>query len=162
MGFLFFVMRWALHFALFKARPDVWDQVSSLPRSIWREEASPKILISLNIFVSSSNINTRLLETTSGRSLTYSSERAGQSIEPWGTLKVTASSFKLAPSAVTRWRRPYRWRRFVGEHSWLLVAVNVVLFCCCFVSASCLGHLKNKCTTKLMKVSINAQILEIV
>ena len=30
------------------------------------------------------------------------------------------------------------WRRFVGEHSWLLVVVNVVLICC-FVLASCLG-----------------------
>ena len=44
--------------------------------------------------------------------------------------------------------------RFVGEHSWLLVAVNVVLFCCCFVLASCLGHLKGTCMTKLMKVCI--------
>ena len=46
------------------------------------------------------------------------------------------------------------WRQFVGERSWLLVAVNVVLFCCCFVLASCLGHLKGKCMTKLMKVCI--------
>ena len=38
-------------------------------------------------------------------------------------------------------------------HSWLLVAVNAVLFCC-FVLASCLGHLKGKCMTKLMKVCI--------
>ena len=44
------------------------------------------------------------------------------------------------------------WRWFVGENSWLVVAVNVVLFCCCFVLASCLGYLKGKCMTKLMKV----------
>ena len=60
------------------------------------EEASPKILISLNIFVSSANINTRLLETTSGRSLTYSCERASSGIEPWGTPEVTGSSFEVA------------------------------------------------------------------
>ena len=41
-----------------------------------------------------------------------------------------------------------------SEHSWILFAVNVVLFCCCFVMASCLGHLKGKCMTKLMKVCI--------
>ena len=39
------------------------------------------------------------------------------------------------------------WRRFVGEHSCLLVAVKVVLFSCCFV-------LKGKCMTKVMKVCI--------
>ena len=42
----------------------------------------------------------------------------------------------------------------LGEHSWLLVAANVILFCCCFVLASCLGHLKGKYMTKLMKVCI--------
>jgi len=42
----------------------------------------------------------------------------------------------------------------LGEYSWLLVAVNVVLFCCCFVLASCLDHLKGKYMTKLMKVCI--------
>ena len=82
MGFVFLVMRCALHFASLKTRPDVWDQVSNLLRSVWREEAAPKVLISLNIFVSSANIITRLLETTSGRSLTYRRKRAGPSIEP--------------------------------------------------------------------------------
>ena len=43
---------------------------------------------------------------------------------------------------------------FVGEHSWLLFAVNVVLFCCCFVLAPCLDHLKGICMTKLMKVCV--------
>ena len=55
-----------------KRRPDDWDQVTSLPRSFWREETPLKFLISLNIFVSSANIITRLLELmTSGRSLKY-------------------------------------------------------------------------------------------
>ena len=58
---------------------------------------------------------------------------------------------------MTTRQKKFRWLtavRFVGEHSWLLVAVNVVLFCCCFDLASCLGHLKGKCMTKLMKVCI--------
>ena len=41
-----------------------------------------------------------------------------------------------------------------GKRPWLLVAVNVILFCCWFVLASCLGHLKGKYRTKLMKVCI--------
>ena len=60
-----------------------------------------------------------------------------------------------AVSATTR-QKKFCWLTAVrhGEHSWLLVAVNVVLFCCCFAMASCLGHLKGKCMTKLMKVCI--------
>ena len=72
------------------------------------EEASPKVLISLNIFVSSANINTRLLETTSGRPLTHRGKRTGASIEPLGTPEVTGRSFEVAPSAVTHWGRPDR------------------------------------------------------
>ena len=66
-----------------KRRPDDCDQVASLPKSFWREEATPKAFISLNIFVSSANINTRLLKLmTSGKSLTYKWKRAGPSMEP--------------------------------------------------------------------------------
>ena len=58
-------------------------QVTSFLRSSWREEASPKVFISLNIFVSSANINTRLLELmTSERSMTHKRKRAGPSMEP--------------------------------------------------------------------------------
>ena len=46
------------------------------------EKRHPPKSISLNIFVSSANINTRLLELmTSGRSLTYKRKRAGPQIE---------------------------------------------------------------------------------
>jgi len=63
--------------ALLKGTPDVWDQVSGLQRFVWREQALPMVLISLDISVSSVNINTRLLETT----LTYRRKKA-PSIEP--------------------------------------------------------------------------------
>ena len=71
----------ALYLASLKRRPDDWDQVASLPRSFWREEASHKV-------------HTRLLELmTSGRSLTYKRKRAGPSTEPWGSPEVRWSSF---------------------------------------------------------------------
>ena len=37
---------------------------------------------------------------------------------------------------------------------WNWLMHDVVLFCFCFVLASCLGHLKGKCMTKLMRVCI--------
>ena len=43
----------------------------------------PKVFITLNIFVSSANFNTRLLELmTSERSMTYKKKRVGPSMEP--------------------------------------------------------------------------------
>ena len=54
-------------------------------------------------------------------------------------------------------RRKMSWwlRQFVGEHFWLLVAVNVVSFCCCFVLSSCLGHLKGKCAEDQTEESLD-------
>ena len=52
-------------------------------QSLSGRRGSPKVFISLNIFVSSANINTRLLELmTSGKSFTYKRKRAGPSMEP--------------------------------------------------------------------------------
>ena len=66
------------------------------------DEAPLKVFISLN---SSLNITTRLLELmTSERSMTYKRKRAGPSME--GTPEVTERSSEVAPSTVTRWRRP--------------------------------------------------------
>ena len=47
------------------------------------EKRHPPKSLSLNIFVSSANINTRLLELmTSERSMTHKRKRAGPSMEP--------------------------------------------------------------------------------